>query len=171
MPRTAWTGNAFYGTRTRCYGSRRRRVLFDRCAEFIKRALVPLVFTGNTLRNRLHAFESRGRIEICTLFTAVQFELAARTLALRIKAGLQHSAAVRTSSARDRTDHPRRSRTDLIMAWMTLGRTLFSFLGLVRFHIAPMPILPLQRNLLGGCLHHTLKRGSQHEKVCLRKIS
>ena len=49
---------------------------------------------GNSLGDRLHAFEPRGGIEIRALLAAVQFEGAARALALGIKTLLQDGTAI-----------------------------------------------------------------------------
>lgn len=158
------TRNAFDGNRGSCNGSRWRGILFDRRAKFVERAIVPLVLARNALRNRLHAFESRSRVKISALLAAVQFESAPRALAFRVETRLQHGAAIRTSCARDRTDHARRARSDLVLSRVAFGRPFLFFLGLVGTHVAPLLILPLQGNLRGGDLHHTLNRPAQHKK-------
>jgi hypothetical protein len=143
------TRRALSGNRRSCNGSRGRGILFDRRPKFVERAIVPLVLARNALRNRLHAFESRSRVKIGALLAAVQFISAPRALAFRVETRLQHAAAIRTSRARDRTDHARRARSDLVLSRVAFGRPFLFFLGLVRTrtHVAVLLILPLQGNL------------------------
>src|SRR5258705_9425864 len=74
--------------------SRRRGIFFDGGAKFVKPAIVLLILAGNSLRNRLHAFKSRGRIKIRALFAGVKLESAFRAFAFRIESLLQNSAAI-----------------------------------------------------------------------------
>ena len=129
------------GTRLR---SRRRGIFFDGGAKFVKPAIVLLILAGNAFGNRLHAFKSRGRIEIRALFAGVKLETAFRAFAFRIESRLQNGAAIGTSRASDRADHSRRPRPDLFLSRMAFGRPFLFLLGLFGAHIAPLPILPLQ---------------------------
>jgi hypothetical protein len=161
----AGTRNVPGGNRWSRNGGRGRRIFFDRGAEFVEPAIVPLVLARNAFGNRLHAFKSRARIEIRALLAGMQFVSALRTLPFRIETGLQHGAAIRASRTRDGADHARRARSDLILSRVAFWRPFLFFLGLVgRAHVAPLPILPLQMNLRGGCTHHTRNRMVQHKK-------
>jgi hypothetical protein len=80
----------------------------------------------------------------------MQLERAARALPFRVKTLLQYGAAIRAARARNRANHARRSRPDLLLPGMTfVVRTFFFFLGLVGTLVAPMLILPVQGNLRG----------------------
>jgi hypothetical protein len=144
LPCIAGARSAFRRGRRACHGGRGRGIFFDGGAKFVERAIVPLIFLRDPLGNGLHAFESRGRIEIRALFAGVQFEAAARTLALGVEPRLQDCTAIRTPGAGDGADHARRTRPDLILSWVAFRRTFLFFLGLVRTHIAPLLIFPLQ---------------------------
>ncbi len=145
----AGTRNVPGGNRWSRNGGRRRRIFFDRGAEFVEPAIVPLVLARNAFGNGLHAFKPRARIEIRALLAGMQVESALRTLSFRIETRLQHGATIRTSRARDRADHARRPRSDLILSRMAFRRPFLFFLGLVRTHVAVLLILPLQMNLRG----------------------
>ena len=145
----ARTGNVLGGSGRSRNGSRRRRIFFNRRAKFVEPAIVPLILAGDAFQNRLHAFKSRGRIKIGALLAAMQLESALRALAFRIETRLQNGAAIRTSRARDCPHHARRARSNLFLPGMAFGRPFLFLLGLVRTHIAPLFILPLQGNLRG----------------------
>jgi hypothetical protein len=136
--------NVLGGNRWSGHGSRRRGILFDGCAEFVKPAIVPLILAGNAFENRLHAFKSRGRVEVRALFAGVKLESAFRAFAFRIETLLQNSSAIGTSRARDGADHARRPRSDLFLSRMAFGRPFLFLLGLFGAHVAPLLILPLQ---------------------------
>src|SRR5258706_10587549 len=87
--RNALGGNSW--TRLR---SRRRGILFDSGAKFVKLAIVLLILAGNAFGNRLHAFKSCGRIEVRALFAGMKLESAFRAFAFRIESLLQNSAAI-----------------------------------------------------------------------------
>jgi hypothetical protein len=144
-----WTRRALGGSRCPCDGSRWRSVLFDRRTKFVERAMVPLVLARNALRHRLHAFKSRARVKIGALLAGVQLESALRALTLRVETRLQDGAAIRASRSRDRADHARRARSDLVLSRVAFGWPFLFFLGLVRTHVAVLFILPLQGNLRG----------------------
>ena len=132
-------------------GRRRRRILFNRGAKFVERAIVPLILSRNPLGDGLHAFKSRGGIEISALLAAMQFESAMRALALRVETRLQHRAAIRASRARDRADHARRARPDLFLSWVAfLVLTFFFFLGLVGSSCSPAAYTSGPRKPPGG---------------------
>ena len=90
----AGTRNVLGGNSWTRLGSRRRRIFFDGRAKFVESAIVLLILAGNTFENRLHAFKSRGRIEVRALFAGVKLESAFRAFAFRIETLLQNSAAV-----------------------------------------------------------------------------
>src|SRR5271154_2259002 len=106
------------GRRCRCRrGLRvrsRRRIFFNRHAEFIELAIVLGVLRRNALRNWLCAFRLRPGIEKPALLAAMQFRLALRTLPVGIEPRREHRAAIRATPARDRADHPRRARPELV---------------------------------------------------------
>jgi len=136
--------NVLGGNSRAVLGSRRRRIFFDGRAEFVKSAIVPLIFAGNAFGNGLHAFKARGRIKVRTLFAGVELETAFRALPLGIESLLQNRAAIRTTRARDGAHHSRRPRPNLFLSRMAFGRPFLFFLGLFGAHVAPLLILPLQ---------------------------
>jgi len=130
-------------------GRRRRCVFFHGCPERIKRAVVPRILLRNAVRNLLRAFETSAGIEIHALFAGMQFKFAAGALRTGVEALLQHSAAIRAACKCDRADHARSSRAYLLLPSAILLRTLFFLFRGIGVHVAPMTILPLQRNLRG----------------------
>lgn len=86
--------NVLGGNSWTSLGSRRRGIFLDGGAKFVKPAIVLLILAGNALGNRLHAFKSRGCIEVRALFARVKLETAFRAFALRIESLLQNSAAI-----------------------------------------------------------------------------
>lgn len=86
--------NMLSGNRRAVLGSRRRRIFFDGGAEFVKSAIVPLVFAGNAFGNGLHAFKARGRIKVRALFAGVELETAFRAFAFGIESLLENRAAI-----------------------------------------------------------------------------
>ena len=93
----------------------------------------------------------------------MQLETATRALPFWVETRLQHGAAIRTARESNRTNHARRPRPDLLLAWMAfVVRTFFFFLGLVGTLVAPMLILPVQGNLR-GMLDYTVYQNMQVE--------
>src|SRR6202035_33091 len=129
--------------------SRRRGVFFNGGAKFVELAIVPLVLARDALRNRLHAFKTRGGVKIRALLAAMQLEGTLRTLAFGVETRLQHGAAIRASRARDGAYHARRARSNLFLSGMAFGRPFLFFLGLFGAHVAALLILPFQGNLRG----------------------
>src|SRR5260370_3135427 len=109
-----------------------RGIFLDGHAEFVESAEVLCVLRRDALLDRLGAFELRARIEEAALFAAVQFGLALGTRPVGIKSRSKHCAAVRTASARDRTDHARRAGAELIGAARPASGSL-AIVGLVLF--------------------------------------
>jgi hypothetical protein len=145
----AGTRNMLGGNRWPRHGSRRGGVFFNGGAKFVELAIVLLVLARDAFRNRLHAFKSRGRIEIGALLAGMQLERALRALAFGVETRLQNGAAIRASRARDGAHHARRARSNLFLSGMAFGRPFLFFLGLFGTHVAPLLILPIQGNLRG----------------------
>src|SRR6266404_1983461 len=90
----AGTRNVLGGNSWTRLRSRRRGIFLDGGAKFVKSAIVLLILAGNSLGNRLHAFQSLRRVEIRALFAGVKLESAFRAFAFRIESLLQNSAAI-----------------------------------------------------------------------------
>ena len=112
-------------------GRGRGRVLFNRGAERIKGAIVPRIFFGDALRNRLSAFELLSGVEVHALFARVQLEPATRTLRIRIESGLQYRPTIGAARAGDGPNHPGRARSNLFLARAMLLRAFLFLLGAV----------------------------------------
>jgi len=140
----AGTRNVLGGNSWTRLRSRRRGIFLDGGAKFVKSAIVLLILAGNAFGNWLHAFKSRGCIEVRALFAGMKLETTFRAFAFGIESLLQNRSAIRTSRARDGADHSRRPRPDLFLSRMAFGRPFLFLLGLFGAHIAPLPILPLQ---------------------------
>ena len=129
-----------------CRGGR-RGVFFNGSAKLVERAFVALVLARDAFRHGLHAFKPRSAVEIRALFAAMQIESTLQAFPVGVESRQQHSAAIRTARACDRTDHARRPRPDLILSWMSFRCPFFFFLRLIGVLITPLPILPLQEYL------------------------
>jgi len=126
-------------------------VFFNGHAEFVELAVVLGVLGGDALGDGLSALELGAGIEEAALLTTVKFKLALGTLTVRIEAGGEDSATVGTSAARDRANHARSARAELIGARTALRRlavvTLFSFFAFFRVAVAAMTVLSIHKRL------------------------
>jgi hypothetical protein len=129
----------------------RRSVFFNRHAKFVKLAIVPRVFGSDPLRDGLGAFELRAGIEEAALLATVQFKLALGAFAVGIESGGEDSAAIGAATARDRADHARGARAELIRARAALRRLaivpLFSFFAFFRVAITAVTVLSIHKRL------------------------
>src|SRR5260370_4689555 len=142
-------------TRRRRTSSRRlsirswRGIFFDGHAKFVEGAVVLGILGSDAFLDRLGALELRAGIEEAALFAAVQFSLALRTRAVGIESRSQDGIALRTSRARNGTDHARRTWAELIGAPRPAGRRrtvvrLIFFLVLFRVAVAAHAVLSIQ---------------------------
>jgi len=69
-------------------------VLFNRCTEFVKRAVVFSILGRNSRRDGLRAFKLSAGVKEAALLTTVQLKIALRTLPLWIESGNQHGATI-----------------------------------------------------------------------------
>jgi hypothetical protein len=96
------------GTR-RC---RRRGLFFYAHADGIKRALIDLVFAGNSCGDGLSAFKAGGGIEVRALLAGMKFETALGTLSDWIRKRIQQRAALSTACDVVRARHLQRARPE-----------------------------------------------------------
>lgn len=108
-------------------GASRRSLLFNAHADGEKLAFVACIFLRDPLRNRLHALEATGRIEIRALLAGVQFEAALGALAERLGKHCQERAALRAARNRVRSRHVHGARSESVFANRTLRRGLLLF--------------------------------------------
>jgi len=137
-------------------------VLFDGHAKFVKLAAVFAVFGRDPLGHRLHAFKLGAGIEIAALFAAVQFGIALGAGAAGIEARSENRAAVGAARARDRADHARSARAQMIIlpARTAGGRPLLGtgfsvfFFGIAVTAMAVLTIhnASVQGKTRGACL-------------------
>ena len=148
----AWRGRTGCSRYLRGLGVRSGgSVFFNGHAEFVELAVVLGVLGGDALGDGLSALELGAGIEEAALLTTVKFKLALGTLTVRIEAGGEDSATVGTSAARDRANHARSARAELIGARTALRRlavvTLFSFFAFFRVAVAAMTVLSIHKRL------------------------
>ena len=131
-----------------------RRILFYGGPELIERAIVLSILGRNSRRDRLCAFKLRAGIEKTALLATVQFEIALRTLPVRVESGDQHRTTIRATRSRDRPHHAWRTWTQMIRrsAWSALRRFAFSISLLVLFlffgiTIAAVTVLAIHKRL------------------------
>ncbi len=86
---------------------------FSGHANLVESALVPSVFLGNPLLDRLHALEPAARIKIRTLLARMQFKSALETLIAR--RGGQHRPALGAARDRARARQIHRSGTERVV--------------------------------------------------------
>jgi hypothetical protein len=126
------------------------RVFFDGHAELVKLAVVLGVFRGDAFGDGLRALELGAGIEEATLLATVKLKLAFGTLAVGIEAGGENGAAIGTTAACDGTDHPWRTRAELICARTALRRlavVLFFLITFFRVAVAAMTVLSIHKRL------------------------
>jgi hypothetical protein len=126
-----------------------RGVFLDGHPKLEERAIISRVLLGDTLGNRLGAFELRGGIEMDALFATVQLEMAAWTLPVGIEPGHQNGTATRASRPHHCANHARSARAHLFLFGTRLARAFLLFLGAIVFLIALLLILPLHTDLRG----------------------
>ena len=102
--------------RVRLRVGRWRGIFFDGHAKFVKSAGVLGVLGRDALLDGLGALELRAGIEKTALLAAVQFGLALGTRPVGIEPRSEDGAAIGTARARDRADHARSARAELIGA-------------------------------------------------------
>jgi hypothetical protein len=147
--RRGWQGSGRYLCRLRVGSG--GGVFFDGHAELVELAVVFGVFRGDTFGDGLRALELGAGIEEAALLATVKLELALGTLAIGVEAGSQDSSTVGTPAARDRTDHARSARAELIGAGTALRRfavvALLSFFAFFRVAVAAMTVLSIHKRL------------------------
>lgn len=134
---------------------RRRRVLFDGHAKFIKFAFVACILRCDAFRNHLRALELRASIEKTALFAGVQFKRTFCALAIGIKSRRQHRSAIRATASGHRAHHARGPRTKLIRAARPALRrpsllkfiSFFFFFVFFRVTISAVAVLSIHKRL------------------------
>ena len=156
-----------------------RGVLFDGHAEFVELAVVLRVFGRNALGDRLRAFKLRTAIEKAALLAAVKLEAALGALPVGIKTRSENGAAIGAAPTRNRADHARSARTELIGARAALRRLavriLFAFIAFFRVAIASMTVLAIHKRLrahtmTGFDLHCFEQRAHAHSNRGINPI-
>lgn len=113
-----------------CCGSR-GCLFFDAHADGKKLAFVAGILFGDSLRHRLHAFESARRIEIGALLAGMQFKTAFQALTQRLRKQSQQIATLRASRNGVRSRHLHRSRSERVLPGRTLRRSFRLFCAAV----------------------------------------
>ena len=99
-----------------------RGIFFDGHAKFVEGAGVLGVLGRDALLDGLGTLELRAGVEKAALFAAVQFGLALGTRPVGIKSRSEDGSAIGAARARNRADHARRARSELISpAWAASG--------------------------------------------------
>src|SRR5262249_28789508 len=104
-------------------------------------ALIAGVFLGNPFRNRLHAFEALGGIEVRALLAGMEFESALWALAGRVGEHGQEGAALGAARYFVRTRHIDRAGAEGVFARRAVeGRALLFLAGIL---ISMLPVFPI----------------------------
>jgi hypothetical protein len=106
------------------------------------------VLARDPLQDRLHAFESLGRIKIRALLAGVQFEAALGTLFGKLSGRGQDRTALRATRNRTLAWHLQRSRTEGVLSDGLVAGLLPRFLRLfAAILIAVLAVLPVRHRL------------------------
>ncbi len=116
-----------------------RSLAFNSGLDRVERAVVPLVFRRDTLRDRLATFITLARIEVDALLARVQVESALRARAAAV-GHCQDDAALGATGDRARSRHFQSTRPERLFAWTRLGLILCVFIA-ITVHITVLAIL------------------------------